>query len=176
MSKFRTLVKKWWQGLAVLAIVGLTAAILWWWPVPQPPKASFILQPASQTVKAGQQLVVKVEVQSSSPANAVDVTLHYPKDRLEVVSSSSKQSRFDMVLFPAAINKSAATVRFLQATVVPFSGLSQQGLVGTVTFKAKLDGQVNFSTTGKVVANNSQGSDLTAKVPDKPLWRSLLNK
>lgn len=171
-----SIIRKWWRGLAVLLVLAVVAAVLAWWPVAQPSSAYFVLQPGSQSFTEGQQFDVKVQVQSTKPANAVDATLSYPTDTLDVVGTSSKQSRFDMVLFPAQVDKDKGTVRYLQATAAPFSGASNQGLVGSVTFKAKHNGRVDFDIHGKIVANDSQGTDLTQKQPDKPLWRALLGK
>lgn len=164
--------KKHWiaLGIGLIILVGLA---LWLWPVSQPAKASFTLQPESKKVKKGDKFEVVLEVVSTSPANAIDATVHYPTDQLQVVSTSSKDSRFDMVLFPAKAEAGKGTVRFIQATALPFHGASG-GKVGTIIFKATKDGTVTYSVSGKIVANDAHGTDLTAKPKDKRLWQELL--
>jgi hypothetical protein len=48
--------------------------------------------------------------------------------------------------------------------------------VGTVTFKARKDGSVSFGTSGKIVANDSVGTDLSLKQPDKKLWETIFKR
>lgn len=168
LARFLILLKnKWlWIGLGLAVIVGFVA----WWPVSQPSIANFALQPEHRHVTKGQQFSVSLSVTSTKPANAVDAILQYPADALQVVSTSSKKSRFDMILFPAKANQTNGTVRYIQATAIPFHGFSQ-GLVGIVTFKAVKNANVSFKVSGKIVANDSKGTDLTTKQPDKQRWQ-----
>jgi hypothetical protein len=173
MKFFRLINKWWWQIAAGLVILLAAAAALLWWPVPQQSDAYFVLNYDSHRLNTGQRITVKVQVGSRKAANAVDVTVRYPQDALKVVSTSTKQSRFDMVLFPPD-SKTEGEVRFLQATAAPFSDGPADGLVGTIEFEAKKETTVSLLTTGKVIANDSKGTDLTATKPDKMLWQEIL--
>lgn len=171
-----SLLKSHWKIVFAAVVLLIMGATLLWWPVPQPSVASFVVQPGERQFKKGDQFTVKVGVDSAKAANAVDATVSYPSDELDVMSTSSKNTRFDMVLFPAQVDKSKGTVRYLQATAAPFTGRSDKGLVGTVTFKARQDGTVTFGTSGKIVANDSVGTDLSAKRPDKKLWETIFRR
>ena len=168
-------VKSRWVGLVILGLLLVMAAGLYWWPVPQRSDAYVALDYDSAKIKADQQFDVKVQVGSDKAANSVDVTVTYPAEDLEVVSTSTKQTRFDMVLFPPNKDEKGQ-VRFLQATAAPFSGPVEKGLVGTITFRAKSDGPFELTSSGKVVANNSTGTDLMAPKKDKKLWEVLFGR
>jgi hypothetical protein len=161
--------------VAVVVLLAAAAGILFW---PMQPAAIAVasLDPGVGRVNAGQQFTEQILIKSSQPANAVDLTVHYAIDELEVVSSSSKQSRFDMVLFPPKVDAGQGVVRFIQATAAPFSGDARNGLVGTITFKAKRAGQPHFTISGKIVANDSKGTDLAQQPASKPLWKVLLGR
>ncbi len=177
MMRLRFMIRNKWLWLAVVVVLLLAAGVLAYWPVTQPSDAEVVVQPGTQKVEAGQELTERVAVRSDLPANAVDITLSYPPDILEVVSTSNAKGRFDMQIFPIAVNKDNGTVRFLQATVAPFSGPADKGYVGEIVFKAKKDGEVEVKVSqAKVVANSAEGTDLTAKKADKKLWETILRK
>ena len=160
--------------IAVVVIIGVVMAAFW--PIDQSAVAVVSLQPMAGAMKVGQQFSEKVVVRSNKPANAIDLTVHYNTGQLEVVKTESKQTRFDMVLFPPNVNSSNGTIRFVQATAAPFSGQGDDGLVGSITFKAKRAGQPTITVSGKVIANDSKGTDLAVKPASKALWRVILHK
>jgi hypothetical protein len=165
--------RKIWLAGAVLLVL-LVLAIVAFWPVQPAAVAVVDLQPEVDKVTAGQTFTQTVTVQSGQAANAVDVTVRYPIDMLQVVSTDTKGSRFDMVLFQPKVDAGHGNVRFVQATIVPFSG--NGGKVGTITFKARKSGSVSEQIGAKVVANSSSGTDLAAKPAKKALWQVWLKK
>jgi hypothetical protein len=166
--------KKWaWLVVLLLLFIIVVAAL---WPVEQAAIAVVTLQPMAGSMKAGQQFEEKVVLRSNKPANAVDITVKYPADQLEVITTVTKQSRFDMVLFPPKVDATKGTIRFVQASAVPFSGQGDEGLIGTIKFKAKQAVEPIITVSGKVVANDAKGTDLAVVPVSKALWRVIVGR
>jgi len=123
--------------------------------------ASIFISPGAPKVNVGDVFEVSVYVKSTDQAiNACEAEISFPTDKLEVLSVSSKNSIFNlMVQNPTFSNKTGA-IGFSGVVLNPgFTGAS--GRMITLSFKAKNPGtaKLNFNSA-QVLANDGLGTDI----------------
>ena len=126
---------------------------------------SLYLVPAGGTYVVGDTFTVSLYVNTAGETiNAIEANLTFPPDKLQVVSPSSGRSVIELWLGQPSYSNSAGTLSFIGA--IPNPGLNvSQGLVSTITFRAKQTGRavIDFSADSKVLLNDGFGTPVLGK-------------
>ncbi len=126
------------------------------------------------SITAGTEFALNIKLDSEGASvNAVQATLKYPKDVLEVVRTDKTGSAFTFWLEEPSISAENGTVRFTTGATSGLSGKSLQVL--RVVFRMKGNGVADISLTdsavtaadgaGTNVLSHSNGLKITAAVP-----------
>lgn len=121
--------------------------------------ASIIVGPSTKVVTAGSQFTVSIVVDTQGKyVNAVEATVNYPRDLLDVVSVS--KARTFSLQTPGSPSRSGNEVFFSGGIPSPgYKGV--RGGVGYITFRAKSAGTAYIKVdSGKVLLNDGKGTDV----------------
>lgn len=123
--------------------------------------ANLVISPSSVSTKVGKTFSVDVVVNNNIGAiNAVSSLISFPKDALQVVSLSKKDSFINLWAEEPAFSNEKGTVTLEGVALNP--GFDKAtGKVLTITFKAVQAGNVSVSvTSGQVLANDGNATDV----------------
>ncbi len=123
--------------------------------------ANLFISPVSGEYEAGGRFSVSLKVNTENAAiNAVDGTLDFRKDLLEVVSVSKKDSIITLWIQEPVFSNKNGTITFGGLVLNPgYQGIS--GTILTIEFKVRKEGSggINFSS-GSVLANDGYGTNV----------------
>lgn len=125
--------------------------------------ASFYLSPAQGTYEVGEKFFVYLLVNADGIAiNASQAKVHYPTDKLEVISFSKTGSIFALWVEEPAFSNNSGMISF--AGGLPNPGfIGKAGKILTIIFRAKEIGEAEVSLTDeKILANDAHGTDVFA--------------
>ncbi|HEY4493666.1 MAG TPA: cohesin domain-containing protein [Candidatus Paceibacterota bacterium] len=126
------------------------------------PGASLYFAPSVGTYIVGDTFTVSLYVNTASQAvNAIEAKITFPPDKLQVVSPSTGKSVIGIWIGQPEYSNQTGTVHIQGA--IPNPGLNvKEGLVSTITFRAKSAGQasIKISDSSKVLLNDGQGTDV----------------
>ena len=123
--------------------------------------ASLYLSPSTGRYEVGNTFSILIKVNSGGVAiNAVDTTLIFDPNRLEVKSISKSDSIFTLWIQDPIFSNSEGTVQFAGGKHSPgFTGAA--GTIILVTFKAKTAGDANLTfAAGSVLADDGKGTNI----------------
>ena len=123
--------------------------------------ASFSIAPAQGNYYLGENITVRVELDSpTQAANAVSGVITFPVDKLQVVSLT-KGATIDFWVEQPTFSNTQGTIRFEGITFNPgFSGYG--GRILTIVFKGRTTGEASMNfLSGSILANDGEGSDIT---------------
>lgn len=116
------------------------------------------LKSSNATVEAGKQFSIDVFAYAHVPVNAVDITLQFDSDSVEVIGVDTGQSVLTIWTHEPEINNSAVVLRGGTFR----KGFLKEHLIATVNLKAKQIGQSNFSASDVVLlAGDGSGTPVT---------------
>lgn len=125
--------------------------------------ATLSLSPSSGSYEVGDTFSVLVKLHTGGTAiGAVEATLNFPINELEVTQLSKSNSIFTLWVVEPAFSNSNGTISF--AGGIPKPGYSgSAGTILTIVFKAKKEGEaaVNFSGS-RVLASDAQATNMFA--------------
>jgi hypothetical protein len=122
-------------------------------------KSYVFLTPDTKTVEVGQIFSVKVGVSAHTPINAVDITVEYPPDKVEVFGVDKGQS-----VLTLWTNEPVITLDYVQMTGGTFKrGFIGQHEIATIKFRAIAPGQYEIrSQDVTFVAGDGTGNEVLA--------------
>jgi uncharacterized membrane protein len=125
--------------------------------------ADLSIVPGSGSFKVGDQVVVRIQLNSDVATNAISTEVAFPTSILSLDSVSKTGSILNFWVTEPVISKSEGTIKLEGVALNGFSGGT--GTVATITFHAIKDGngRVSFKS-GQVLANDGQGTDITGKL------------
>jgi len=124
--------------------------------------ASLSLQPSSGTFIVNNTFDVSIILNTNGRSvNAVDTTLTFPPDKLQVVSPSLGRSIVGIWATPPSFNNQDGTLRFQGG--IPSPGVNtSSGVISTITFRVRSIGTatINFSDQSKIFLNDGLGTNV----------------
>lgn len=129
--------------------------------------AMLYFSPATGSYNVGQNFSVEVYVSTPDQAmNAVQVTVNFPTENLEIVSISKLGTIANLWVQEPSYSNADGTVSF--AGVVTNPGfIGQKGKIFSATFKVKNQGQARIGfTNGSILANDGQGTQILDKISE----------
>lgn len=123
--------------------------------------ATLYFSPASPTYTIGDSFQVSLFVSSADQAmNAAQATINYPTDKLEMISVSTKNSIFSLMVENPVFSNVNGSASFSGIVLNPgYSGKS--GRLVTLNLRAKALGQANLSvSSAQVLANDGLGTNI----------------
>ena len=125
--------------------------------------ASLFLSPAGGTYSVGERIFVKVLVSSNTSINAVSGALSFPTSIFSVEAVSKTSSIINFWASGPTYSNDTGTINFEGVALSGFHG--DAGTVITITLHALKAGSGTISfRSGKVLANDGQGTDVTSTV------------
>jgi hypothetical protein len=123
--------------------------------------ATLSFSPVSGTVEVGDSITVRVMVSSSTPINAISGVVSIPTSLFSIESVSKTGSLLNFWVSEPNFSRGAGTLSFEGVALGGFSGGT--GSVVTVVLRALKTGSGVLSfTSGQVLANDGQGTDVTS--------------
>jgi len=123
--------------------------------------ARLTLKPSTATVVVGGTFSVSVSLDTEGESiNALDVTLKFPADKLQVVSPSLGRSVVSVWTAPPYFNNATGELHFQGG--IPGGINVKDGLISTITFRAKKPGSavVKFDSDSQILAHDGKGTDV----------------
>lgn len=114
---------------------------------------------AGGTVENGESFVASVYLDTEGQGvNALDVSVRFPADRLEVLDVSRGNSVLTLWIQDPSFDNEAGLVHFVGG--IPGGGLFKTGLVGQITFRTKTEGQATLGWDGSsmVLLHDGRGT------------------
>lgn len=145
-------------GLSALVFVGLIGAL----NSPENQKADILLLPKDNTVAlVNQNFETIIGVNTINPINAVEATISFPADSLEVVSISKENSILTFWVKESSFSNTSGTIEF-SGVLTGKVGFSGAGEILIITFKPKKLGEakINF-TNAEILASDGEGTNIT---------------
>ncbi len=119
------------------------------------------ISPSSSNVVVGDVFSVSIFLDTNSRIiNTIDAILRFPPDKLQVVSPSVGKSIIGIWTAPPSFNNLTGELHFQGG--IPSPGINtSNGLISTVTFRAKSVGSANISFSGdsKILLNDGFGTN-----------------
>ncbi|MDO8560363.1 MAG: cohesin domain-containing protein, partial [bacterium] len=138
---------------------GVLAAVFFWGGVVQ--AASLSIGPAAGTVTVDSTFDVSLFVNTEGDTvNALEVSVSFPSDKLQLVSPTAGKSVIELWTAPPRFNNQAGRIE-LQGGI-PGGLKVSQGLVIKLTFRAKSVGTavVKFLDNSKILKHDGRGTDV----------------
>jgi len=147
-------------GLSALVFVVATGLI----GQPENQKADILLLPKDNTTAlVGQNFETIVGVNTQNPINAVEATIKYPEDILEVISISKENSIFTLWVQEPSFSNASGTIEFVGG-LTGEAGFQGMGEIFTITFKPKKIGEAKIDfTNAEILASDGKGTNITGK-------------
>jgi hypothetical protein len=125
--------------------------------------ASMSISPASGTYEVGDKVTVKVKVSSGASINAISGIISFSTSVFKIESVSKSGSILNFWVTEPSFSQSAGTFQFEGVALNGFQGSG--GTVITAVLQATKvgSGTVSF-TSGQVLANDGQGTDVTGSL------------
>ena len=124
--------------------------------------ASLFVGPATGFYTVGSTFTVSLFLNTGGQAvNAIEANLHFPPDKLQVVTPSTGKSLIQVWVDQPSYSNTEGTLRFQGA--IPTPGINtQSGMISTVTFRIKQTGvaTVKILDTSRVLLNDGKGTDI----------------
>lgn len=123
--------------------------------------ATLYFSPASPTYTIGDSFQISLFVSSADQAmNAAQATINFPADKLEMISVSTKNSIFSLMVENPVFSNVNGSASFSGIVLNPgYTGKS--GRLVTLNFRAKTLGQANLSVSNaQVLANDGLGTNI----------------
>lgn len=122
--------------------------------------ADLSFSPSGGEFNVGDKVVVKVQVSSDVPPNAVAASILFPSSILTIDSISKTGSIINFWVTEPTFSKSSGVVKLEGVVLNGFTGGS--GTVVSVTFHAIKEGTAKILfQSGQVLANDGEGTDIT---------------
>jgi hypothetical protein len=127
-------------------------------------KAALLLSPNIETVLVGSTFDVSIFLDTrGNSINAVELNLKFSPEKLSIVKPSGGKSFFSIWLAPPTYSNIEGTANFIGGIT---NGITtENGLVTTITFKAKAPGQaiVEVLSSSKILANDALGANIISE-------------
>ncbi|MDP2598341.1 MAG: cohesin domain-containing protein [Candidatus Liptonbacteria bacterium] len=127
--------------------------------------ASLYLSPTSGSFVVGSTFTVSILLDTGGQAvNAIDASLIFPPNKLQVVSPSAGKSLVQTWITQPTYSNKDGTIQF--QGIVPNPGITtDSGLISTITFRTRDIGQasIKFSDTSRVLLNDGRATDILNK-------------
>lgn len=122
--------------------------------------ASFYLEPEPLLYDIGEQFSLDLMINAKgSSANAAQVTIYFPSDKLKVVTISKSDSIFTLWPKEPTWSDTVGEISFVGG--LPSPGFIGKAKVFTITFEAQSSGRAEISfSDAKVLADDPQGTDV----------------
>lgn len=124
-------------------------------------KAVLLFSPESETILNGSLFDVSVILDTrGNSVNTVELNVKFPADKLEIIKPVKDKSLFSLWLEPPVYSNTEGTARLVG--VITNGITTQNGIITTITFKAKNTGKatVSISSASKVLANDGLGTEM----------------
>ena len=119
------------------------------------------ISPASGTFEVGDRVTVKIMVSSNVPINAISVGASFSTSIFTIESVSKAGSLLDFWVSEPNFSQGAGTLHFEGVTLGGFKGGTATVLTATLK-AAKIGSGTVIFTSGQVLANDGQGTDITS--------------
>ena len=121
--------------------------------------ATVHFSPSSTNVGLGETVKVQVQVASSTPVTAAEVTISYPTNRILGVEATAEGTVFPISLFPGQINNSNGTAKFTVSVPAPgYTG--NGGTIGSLIFRGSQLGTATLTVTSAKIVEGSGGANV----------------
>lgn len=125
--------------------------------------ATLYLSSSTGTYTTGKNFTVSVRVSTSQSMNAADGVIHFPTDKLQVISISKTSSIFNLWVQEPSYSNAGALGNFRFEGVVLNPGFTGDGKIMDVTFQVRSEGTANaVFASGSVLANDGQGTNVVS--------------
>ena len=139
------------------------------------PSVSIRFSPSSGTFVAGSTFEVPVVLDTKGASvNTVAVVVHFDSDKLSVVRPSSDQSIVGLWLEPPSYDNTHGTAKYVGA--IPNGIVTNAGVIGTLTFKAKITGSATLSIRNDSEALLNDGLGSQARIEGGRATYSIIPK
>jgi hypothetical protein len=142
-----------------------------------PPTASVKISPSGGTFTTDSTFDASILVDTGGASiNAIEITLLFPADKLQVVSPSTGNSFVSLWLQPPSFSNRDGYVKF--AGGVPGRGITtSEGLVSTITFRVKESGTATLRIDDKsnILAGDGSGTTVPLKSAGRAVY-TLIQK
>lgn len=127
----------------------------------QSPTSNLLISPDQQTILADSvfETVIFLDTKNNI-ANTIELNIKFPADKLAVIKPSGDKSLISIWLEPPTYSNIDGIVRLVG--VIPNGINIKNGLVATITFKAKATGKaiVSILPNSKILANDGRGTEM----------------
>ncbi len=123
--------------------------------------ASLYFSPSSGSYQIGNTFAVSMYVSSADQAmNACEATIGFSTDKLEIISVSTKNSIFSLLVESPTFSNTKGSAHYSGIVLNPgYTGT--RGSLVTINFRAKALGKATISiTNAQVLANDGQGTNI----------------
>lgn len=123
--------------------------------------ASLYFSPSSGSYRLGETFQVSMYVSSADQAmNACETSIGFPVDKLEIISVSTKNSIFSLLVESPTFSNTKGSANFSGIVLNPgYTG--SRGRLVTMNFRAKALGKATVSIgSAQVLANDGQGTNI----------------
>ena len=123
--------------------------------------ATLYTSPSTGTYTTGKNFTVSVRVSTDQSMNAADGIIHFPTDKVQVISVSKNNSVFNLWVQEPSYSNSGTlgNVRFEGVVLNP--GFTGDGKIMDITFQVRGEGAANIIfASGSVLANDGQGTNI----------------
>jgi len=144
-------------GFWVSFVIWILAFGIW---VDEARAATLSLQPSTGTFQVGSTFEVSVYIDTQKETiNAIEAYLHFPADKLQLVSPATGSSIIDLWISQPKYNNAAGTIELRGG--IPQGVNVSKGLVSTLMFRVRDTGSalVSFADNSRVLLNDGQGTD-----------------
>ena len=124
------------------------------------PRLELTLSPTSGSFSEGATFDVPILINTKGVSvNGIEARILFDKSKLEVVKPSSGTSIIGVWIEPPSFDNTKGTASYVG--VVPNGIITNSGLIGTITFRAKSTGvaAISFAANSRVLLNDGQGTE-----------------
>lgn len=128
------------------------------------PGVSISFSPRSGSFVEGSTFQVPIVLDTNGNSiNGIEVRLNYDSERLAITQASTGQSIIGVWVEPPTYDNSRGTASYVG--VVPGGVVTESGVIGTITFRAKSAGRavVSVRSDSNILLNNGLGSPATVE-------------
>lgn len=123
-------------------------------------KVEVFVAPRSGSFVEGSTFEVPILINTKGVSvNGVEIRISFDKDKLSIIKPSGGVSIVGVWIEPPSYDNTRGTVSYVG--VIPNGIVTESGLIGAITFKAKQTGKatISFASNSKVLLNNSLGTE-----------------
>ena len=123
-------------------------------------RAEVSLSPRSGSFVEGSTFQVSILLNTNGKSvNGIEIMVNFDKDKLSIINPSSGTSIIGVWVEPPGYDNTRGTASYVG--VVPNGIVTNSGLVGMITFKAKATGRavISFNSNSKILLNDGLGTE-----------------